>query len=163
MSVTVYHGGTETVKSPICRFGRKGLDFGSGFYVTDRLEQATGWAKATAGRRNALPLLNVYRLDRDAFLREGNCKIFPAYDAEWLEFIVANRRGLDVASGFDYVEGGVADDRVVDTVNLYMAGLMSVDVALGRLSQHKPNNQICLLNQALTDKYLVYEGTESLG
>lgn len=41
-----------------------------------------------------------------------------------------------------------------------MSGLMSVDVALQRLAQHQPNNQICLLNQSITDKYLIYDGTE---
>lgn len=29
-----------------------------------------------------------------------------------------------------------------------------------RLAMHCPNNQICLLNQSLTDKYLKYDGTE---
>lgn len=49
---------------------------------------------------------------------------------------------------------------IIDTVNLYMSGLMSADVALQRLAQHQPNNQICLLNQNITDKYLIYDGTE---
>lgn len=77
-----------------------------------------------------------------------------------LEFIVANRSGLNASLGFDYIEGGIANDRVIDTINLYMAGLMSMDVALKRLSLHQPNNQICLLNQSLTDKFLFYHGTE---
>ena len=64
------------------------------------------------------------------------------------------------ASIYDYVEGGVANDRVIDTINLYMSGLMSADVALQRLAQYQPNNQICLLDQSITDKYLVYERTE---
>lgn len=41
-----------------------------------------------------------------------------------------------------------------------MSGLMSADVALQRLAQYQPNNQICLLDQSITDKYLVYERTE---
>ena len=86
--------------------------------------------------------------------------MFKAYDSEWLEFIVASRHGLNPAAIYDYIEGGVADDRVIDTVNLYMSGLMSADVALQRLAQHQPNNQICLLNQDITDKYLTYDGTE---
>lgn len=28
------------------------------------------------------------------------------------------------------------------------------------IAQHQPNNQICLLNQSITDKYLTYNGTE---
>ena len=66
------------------------------------------------------------------------------------------------AKDYDYIEGGVANDRVVDTVNLYMQGLMTLDIALARLSEHRPNNQMCLLNQQLTDKYLIFDGTESI-
>lgn len=160
MKITVYHGGTELVYSPICLLGRENLDFGRGFYVTDIKEQAYRWAIATAQRRNAEAIVNIYQLDREQILAEGRCKVFKAYDTEWLEFIVASRRGLNPASGYDYIEGGVADDRVIDTVNLYMSDLMSSDVALKRLAQHQPNNQICLLNQSFTDKYLTYVGTE---
>ena len=43
-----------------------------------------------------------------------------------------------------------------------VADLMSREKALERLSQHRPNNQICLLSQQLIDKYLVYHGTETV-
>ena len=90
------------------------------------------------------------------------CKIFEAYDAEWLEFIIGNRNGLNPAKEYDYVEGGVANDRVVDTVNLYTVGLIDLDTALRELSKHQPNNQMCILNQEIISKYFVYDGTESL-
>ena len=88
--------------------------------------------------------------------------MFTAYDRDWLLFIVAARNGFDVSESYDYVEGGVANDRVVDTVNLYMTGLMDIDTALSRLARYQPNNQICLLNQKLIDKYLVYDGTTEI-
>lgn len=65
--LTVYHGATEVISSPICAFGRPRLDFGRGFYVTDIKEQAVRWAQTMADKRNAQPLLNIYSLDRDAF------------------------------------------------------------------------------------------------
>lgn len=160
--VVVYHGGTESILSPICKFGRQKLDFGQGFYLTDIREQAVLWAKLVADRQNKMPLLNRYRLNRESILKEGRCKVFTAYNSEWLEFVVANRLGKNVASQFDYVEGGVANDRVIDTVNLYMAGLMDIETALLRLSEHQPNNQMCILNQSLVDKYLIFYGTESI-
>lgn len=43
-----------------------------------------------------------------------------------------------------------------------MSGLMSREIALQRLSEHKSNNQMCLLNQEMTDKFLEYEGTENI-
>lgn len=161
MKIKVYHGATETVDKPICAFGRNNLDFGQGFYVTDIKEQAIKWANLTAQKRKTTPIINRYLLDRDSLMKEAKCRIFNTYDAEWLEFIVASRKGLNPSAAYDYIEGGIANDRVIDTINLYMSGLMSSDVALKRLSMHQPNNQICLLNQSLTDKYLIYDGTES--
>lgn len=161
MKVKVYHGATETVERPICAFGRKNLDFGLGFYITDIREQAVKWAVLTAEKRKGQPAVNRYLLDKEALRKEARCKIFKAYDAEWLEFIVASHQGLNPSAEYDYIEGGIANDRVIDTVNLYILGLMSSDVALKRLAMHQPNNQICLLNQFLTDKYLKYDGTES--
>lgn len=158
----VYHGGTERIEMPVCKFGRKNLDFGYGFYVTNLREQALSWAYNMAKSRNMPALINRYKLDRDAVLREAKCKIFKSYDEEWLEFIVANRSGENVADEYDYVEGGVANDRVVDTVNLYIAGLIELSSALRELSKHQPNNQMCILNQEILNRYLVYEGTEEL-
>ena len=162
MKITVYHGATQVIEAPICKFGRPNLDFGQGFYVTDLKEQAIKWAQTIAPRRQEKPLLNIYELDKDAILSEARCKIFTAYDKDWLDFIVGNRQGKNPAKDFDYVEGGIANDRVIDTVRLYMTGFYTVELALQQLIFHKPNNQICLLNQELLNKYLVYNGTEEI-
>lgn len=160
--VIVYHGGIEKVEHPVCRFGRPHLDFGQGFYVTDIRQQAVDWAVQVASRRKGTPVISRYMLNRESILTTARCKIFEAYNRDWLEFIVASRQGIEVTKDFDYIEGGVANDRVVDTVNLYMAGLMDLDTALGRLSEHRPNNQMCLLNQEMTNNYLIFDGTEEL-
>lgn len=160
--LTVYHGATDVVSSPICAFGRPRLDFGQGFYVTDIKVQAIRWAKTMSGKRSLPPVLNIYTLDRELILLEGKHKIFTSYDAEWLDFIVANRRGENLASEYDYIEGGIANDRVIDTVNLYIQGLIDSATALQQLAFYKPNNQICLINQSLTDKYLHYYGSERI-
>ena len=153
MKITVYHGSTEIIEAPLNHVGRPRLDFGQGFYVTDLKDQAIKWAKTIAEKRAAQPLLNIYTLDRDAIL---------AYDKDWLDFIVGNRRGENPARYYDYVEGGIANDRVIDTVNLYMTGFYDTESALQQLIFHKPNNQICLLNQDLINKYLIYNGTEKI-
>ncbi|MCR5454379.1 MAG: DUF3990 domain-containing protein [Bacteroidales bacterium] len=158
----VYHGGTEIIEKPLCKVGRKNLDFGQGFYVTNIRSQAVLWAQNIALRRGATPILNVYNIEKEEILANYRCKIFSAYDAEWLDFIVANRTGRNVAKDFDYVEGGVANDRIIDTINLYIAGLMDYDMALKRLSEHQPNNQICILNQRIIDNYFTYNGTRNI-
>ncbi len=162
MSMIVYHGGTYKIEHPLSDVGRANLDFGLGFYVTDMLSQATEWAKKVADLRHQSPIVNRYTLDRDAVLSEYRCKVFIDYDGEWLDFIVDSRQGQKPWAQYDYIEGGVADDRVIDTINLYMAGLMTREVALVRLSEHRPNNQMCLLSQQLIDKYLIFNGTEAI-
>ncbi len=160
--LVVFHGGTDVIEKPLCKVGRKNLDFGQGFYVTNMRSQAVSWAQNIALKRGEKPVLNVYDLDKEEVLQKFRCKIFTAYDAEWLDFIVANRTGHNVAKDFDYVEGGVANDRIIDTINLYIAGLMDYDKALKRLSEHQPNNQICILNQTIIDNYLTYNGTRNI-
>lgn len=41
-------------------------------------------------------------------------------------------------------------------------GLIDLQSALKELSKHQPNNQICILNQELLEKYLIYDGTEEI-
>lgn len=162
MSIIVYHGGTEIIEHPLFNAGRNNLDFGFGFYVTDMRSQAVEWAKKVADFRHAYPVLNKYELDRDAILNEYRCKIFSDYNGEWLDFIVASRQGHKPWMQYDYIEGGVANDRVIDTINLYMVGLMPREIALVRLSEHRPNNQMCLLSQQLINKHLIFNGAESI-
>lgn len=154
--IEVYHAGTENVEHPDCRHGRKNLDFGQGFYITDIYDQAFNFAQSKSRERRLPALINVYLLDRQSLLEEANSLIFDSYNEEWLEFIVECRSGGEIWKEYDYIEGGVADDRVIDTVNMYIEGFISRDRALNNLKYLKPNNQICILNQKLLDKYLKF-------
>ncbi|MGM9717332.1 MAG: DUF3990 domain-containing protein, partial [Prevotella sp.] len=60
------------------------------------------------------------------------------------------------------IEGGVANDRVIDTVEDYMIGRITAEQALGQLKYAKPNHQICILNQEIIDKYLKFIGSKEL-
>ena len=154
--IEVYHAGTERVEYPDCRFGRENLDFGQGFYITDIYDQAYNFALSKSRERRQLALINVYLLDRKSLLEEANTLIFDSYNEEWLEFIVECRSGGDIWKEYDYIEGGVADDRVIDTVNMYIEGFISIERALYNLRYLKPNNPICILNQKLLDKHLKF-------
>lgn len=154
--VEVYHGATEIVDCPLCDVGRSGLDFGPGFYVTDIYDQAVSWANTQAERRMAKPLLNVYLLDRKSCMEEARYKIFETYDADWLDFIVKCRQETGIWKDYDYIEGSVADDRVINTISMYMKGYYSKEKALSKLMYLKPNNQICLLNQKLIERHLKF-------
>lgn len=154
----LYHGGVGVVISPDVNFGRDNLDFGKGFYLTDILSQATEWAEHIAQDRNSFPpIVNVYDFDKDGFLSAAKYKIFDGYDSEWLDFVVRSRLGEKPWNGYDYIEGSIADDKVLQTVRLYMGGFLTAREALGRLKYEKSNNQICILNQGLLNKYLSYK------
>ena len=152
----VYHAGTDIVKAPDCKRGRKNLDFGQGFYITDIYDQAINFARLKSVYRNLPPVINVYLLNKIEMLKEAKSLIFDEYDGKWLDFVVACRSGKDVWKKYDYVEGGVADDRVINAVSLYTQGFLSRDEVLRRIKYFKPNNQICLINQELLDRYLKF-------
>lgn len=154
--IEIYHAATEAIPKPICGAGRKNLDFGPGFYLTDVYDQAVLWANRRASERQLPAILNVYILDRENMFKEARVRIFENYDKDWLTFIVACRKGEPVWEDYDYIEGGVANDRVIDTVNLYINGLISEEGALRRLRYLKPNNQICILDQNILDRYLIF-------
>lgn len=103
-----------------------------------------------AARKLGVPYIEVYE------------QIFTAYDKDWLDFIVGNRQGKNPAKDYDYIEGGIANDRVIDTVNLYITGFYETGSALQQLAFHKPNNKICILNQELINKYLEYVRTDTI-
>lgn len=158
---TMYHGAPHIVDAPLCHIGRDNLDFGKGFYLTDMRQQAVNWA--TRVTNLGLPQwLNTYELDMDYIQSHAKCKVFKAYDEEWLLFIVESRNGGCPWSGYDYIEGGIADDRVITTIEDYLNGDVSMEYALKRLSEHQPNNQICILSQALLDNSLHFLVAEPL-
>lgn len=161
--LTVYHGGTDEIKSPLVHVGRPNLDFGPGFYITDLYLQAKEWAEQVADLRDASPIVSVYHLHQQDILRDCNAKIFTEYNNEWLEFVTSNRLGKDIWEGYDYVEGGIANDRVINTVRLYMNGFISADEAIRRLKYYKPTNQICILNQQLLDAHFTFVKSIKIG
>lgn len=152
----VYHGSTAIIEHPIAAAGRERLDFGRGFYVTDIKSQAEIWAERMQRIREEAGVVNVYEFDIDKVKRDFRYYRFEQYDNEWLQFIVANRVGRDDIEHYDVIEGGVANDRVIDTVEAYMANLMPLENALQELSKHRPNNQLCINSQKVIDECLVF-------
>lgn len=152
----VFHGSTTIVESPLVNAGRRNLDFGQGFYVTDLEEQAISWAQQplNAGKPK---FLNIYELDLQGVIDYGYRYLhFGHYDNAWLDFVVGNRRGERLWEAYDIVEGGIANDRVFNTIELYIAGLTPREEALQKLIHEQPNNQICILRQSIIDHYLQF-------
>ena len=64
---------------------------------------------------------------------ELKIKHFATLDKEWLEFVKLNRTVGDIQHHYDVVIGPVADDNTMETVQLYLSGILSVDEAVTRL------------------------------
>ena len=163
--ITLYHGSDMAVERPLVAKSRRNLDFGCGFYLTSIPEQAEKWAAIVSSRRSddITPVVSVYTLDIDAALADGyKHLVFPSYNMDWLDFVVRNRQGLPVEQEYDFVEGGVANDQVIDTVEDYEVGRITADQALDQLKYKHPNHQLCICNQQLIDTYLHYEGFRTL-
>ena len=58
--------------------------------------------------------------------------------------------------------GGIANDRVFDTVELFLQGLIQKGEAIRRLHFEQPKFQIALRTQEAIDKYLHFQGSKSL-
>ena len=149
----LYHGSYVGVPAPLTGAGRRELDFGPGFYVTNLREQAERWARRVCIIHAAdSPLLSVYDFDETA-LPADVCRLrLEHYDQEWLDFIVSSRRGEEPWKGYDIIEGGVANDQVIDTVEDYYAGRITSEQALGQLRFAKPTHQMCIRRQTIIDR-----------
>lgn len=155
----LYHGAVMAVPEPLVHIGRSDLDFGQGFYVTNDRDQATKWAFTKAGRKKNLnPFLNIYHFDQERFLADDShtMKIFPEYNVEWLDFIAYSRKGQLPWQGLDWIEGGIANDRVISTVDAYIDGTMTAEMAMGELVKEGLRHQVCIRSQEIVTKYLTF-------
>ena len=101
-----------------------------------------------------------YEFDETAFDRMKILK-FNFYSEEWLDFILNCRRRKDTTD-YDIVIGGVANDKVFNTVELFFDGLIDKREAINRLRYEKPNLQICFRSEKALDKYLKFERSEQV-
>ena len=124
----LYHSSNLSVNKPDVIHSRDYLDFGKGFYLTSIHTQAVKY-----GQR-------FIRRQKDAWLN-------------WLDFVAKCRAGND-DSDFDLIIGGIANDRVVQTLDRYFEGELSEDETLGLLKYEKPNIQYCIRSQQMLDKCL---------
>lgn len=98
----VYHASMVRVERPDVYHSRKFLDFGQGFYVTTLKDQAVKYAQRFI-RRGKEAWLNIYELDEDFMSSSFIISEFEKYDANWLDFVVACRKGI-VIGNYDIVK-----------------------------------------------------------
>ena len=154
----VYHGSYAEIKAPDLAHSRKNVDFGRGFYVTPIYEQAEKWSRKLM-RKNESVVVSLYDFNEQALSALKTLR-FESYSESWLNFILTCRSGND-KSYFDLVIGGVANDKVFNTVELYFDGLIDKAEALKRLKFEKPNLQLCFRSEKALE-FLKFERSVKL-
>lgn len=146
----VYHGTTYDFKSIELAKSRNRRDFGRGFYTTILKTQAIEWGYRLSLREKA----QCYYLYQYIFEENEMLKIkrFDSLNQEWLEFIKRNRAQGGTQHTYDIVIGPVADDNTMETVQLYISGILTAEEAVKRLRYSKVNNQVSFH----TEKALAY-------
>ena len=166
----LYHGSYIVIKKPDLSFSRFRTDFGKGFYVTPLKEQAFSWSQRFLRERGtaAISFYDFLPKQGDKLPPDKKILEFNSHSLEWLNFITTCRLGQpgpeqpNDTIDWDLIIGGVANDKVFDTLQLYFDGLVGPEEAIGRLRYNKPNFQYCFKKQSLLDEYLNFTGSEVL-
>ena len=153
----LYHSSYMEITQPDLKRSRAANDFGRGFYTTPIYDQAVkGCAKLKRCGKDGI--VSRYEFDENGF-KELKVLKFESYSEEWLDFILICRSGKDTTDS-DLVVGGVANDKVFNTVELYFDNLIDKSEAIRRLRYEKPNLQICFRSERSLKEYLRFEGSE---
>ena len=136
----VYHGGVVAVPCPDLSHSRKAVDFGAGFYVTPIRDQAIRWSEKRK-RRSGSAAVSSYEFD-EAAASALRVLRFERYSEDWLDFVV-RCRDLKDDSDWDIVVGGVANDKVFDTLEAFFDGFATKAQTIDRLRMEKANLQVC--------------------
>lgn len=115
----LYHGSYMEISKPDLKHSRDNVDFGRGFYVTPIYEQAAKWC-GKFKRRGQEGVVSKYNFGNND-VQGLKVLEFDSYSEEWLDFIISCRRCED-ATVYDVVIGGVANDKVFNTVELFWRG-----------------------------------------
>lgn len=136
----LYHGSDFYFEKIDLSKSQNRRDFGKGFYTTVLENQAKDWAYRQM-LRNGTSKNYVYKY---VFEETADLKIkhFDSLSKEWLEFIKLNRSKGGTQHEFDVVIGPVADDNTMQTVQLYLLGIITSDEAVERLKFNDVNNQV---------------------
>lgn len=114
----VYHGSYVEVVKPDISYSRDNVDFGKGFYITSIKEQAIKWS-VRFKRNKGHGIIAAYEIYLDEIRKQGKVKDFEGYTEEWMDYITTCRRLTNVQK-YDVIIGGVANDKVFNTIELFL-------------------------------------------
>ena len=140
----LFHVSDTVIDKPELESTRAYTDLGKGFYLSSSCgDDLKSFFKFKAQGKNSF--ISSFLFDEDN-LNQLNVLKFDDYSENWLDFILNCRNGLDT-SNYDLVIGGVANDKVFNTVELFFDGLIDKAEAIKRLRFEKQNIQLCFRTQ----------------
>lgn len=136
----VYHGTCSEFEKIDLEKSHNRRDFGKGFYTTVLQEQSREWAyRLSLREKKTAYYVYEFLFEEAPALR---VKRFDTLNEEWLEFIKQNRSKGGLQHDYDIVIGPVADDNTMETVQLYIAKILTASEAVERLRYNQVNNQV---------------------
>lgn len=139
----LYHGSNVEIEYVDLSRGRRGKDFGKGFYANPDYMQAVEFCSNVVRREGSgIPTVTSFEFDESA-LDMLNIKRFDGYTKEWAEFILMNRNNISdkPAHDFDIVIGPIADDGVGTQIRRLSRGFITFDAFLEELKYSKVSIQ----------------------
>ena len=86
--------------------------------------------------------VSVYEFDNTAAKKTLQIREFTQADAQWLRFVVNNRRGTQELPQVDIDIGPVADDNVYASIRLFETNVLDEDETIKRLKTETLHDQI---------------------
>lgn len=149
VNAPLYHGSFCEVHRADLSRSREDIDFGKGFYLTPDRMMAKKWASS-----RVTSMVNEYTMDYTGL----DIHVF-GLEIDWLEYVRANRGYGDNTDEiiskykeFDVIIGPTADDKLFDTVQMYLDGYISAEQAIKYLNVAGYSDQIVLKTEKAIDK-----------
>lgn len=144
----LYHGSNLVVAKPQLIEQTRGLDFGTGFYLTSRKEQAIRFSEiVTERRKSGAATVSIYEFDVKTAEKTLTILKFDRADKEWLQFVTDNRLKSYAGINYDIVAGAVANDTVMPTIQAFIGGFINEEAAIITLRTSKLFDQWCLKSE----------------
>ena len=163
----MYHGTNIVIDTINLTKSRNRVDFGKGFYLTDKIRTAQRWAIRKVELEGVgIPTILCYEINIVLFMLYG-LKFPEDPNLAWLDFICNNRRNkppessqLEPRHDYNWVSGAIADDKVVDVVAEYLRNEITDKEAIYRARALPKTYQLSLHTAAainyMDDKNVIY-------
>lgn len=171
----VYHGSPEVIRTPEYGKGPHHGDYGPGFYCTESLEMAGGWACPTSG----IGFVNIYDLDlsdlRVIDLTDGGFHILnqvalllvnrrfvrrSPISERTSEYII--REFLPDTTGYDVIRGYCADDSYFTYVGDFLDNTVSLRQLSDTMGSGERSEQVVLMSPKAFEgiRFVGYEAVD---